>query len=341
MDLRFFAGHILAKTEIGKNFTLLPAKLNKFQMINESFTIEHLLSFKENSIKNLYTFDLTTNVFRLEHQDGEYLARASAVLNPLGVRFTAEFVEDHIAEFGISYVGCIRIHQLTENFDIKVPGELSYDPACIPGDKMWVNNYQITKIVVFVVILVKAALLGATKKFLKRLYTVIKPIISLYYHKEELFRWMYKQVKHACIYKRQPPSYATFLQKNEKRYSENIQNYLSTLEMLKKGEIQEILPPPEYFKGINEDSEIETGSKPRPSDIEEIKGSFSDNMEDNPLPSVREIYDGMISSKEKYERDLTVSFRHLQDLYASVKIPIKASGKVSTRKTFSSQCPVM
>ena len=188
MDLYFFAGKILEKNEIGKNLSILPAKLKKFLVVNETITIEKLLSFNETSVPNLYNFDTSTNIFRLEHIDGDFLARATAVLNPLGVRFMAEFIEENLTEFGISYVGIIRIKHFSEDFNIKIPGERSYDPACIAGDKMWVDFHQVNKIVVFVSILVKAALLGSTKKFLKRLYVVIKPIISRYYLKEELFR---------------------------------------------------------------------------------------------------------------------------------------------------------
>lgn len=339
MDLRYFAGQVLIKTEIGKNLSQLPAKLNKLNLVNESVTIGKLLAFNENSVENLYRFDPVHNTFKLEHTDGDYLARASAVLNPLGVRFRAEFVEENRTEFGISYVGIIRILHLTEHFDIKVPGELSYDPACIAGDKLWVEYHQVNKIVIFVVVLVKSALLGATKKFLKRLYVVIKPIIARYYQKEELFRWMYKQVKYACVYKKQPMSYAEHLKKAEMRHGGTVQSYLASLEQLKRGEIQEILPPPEFFRALTEVSYSEKSSQSKISEFLDGKiQSYTENDEYPGIPTIQEIKDSLTRINTKYEKELTAVLKKVQTLHKETSEKIEIS--VSFNLPFTSQCPI-
>ena len=120
----------------GKNLSLLVANINKREKVNSFTTIERLLTFADSFVKNLYNFDEKTNEFRFEHIDGDYMARAFGVLNPQGVRFQACFEENNITEFGISYVGLIKILHFTDTFNIKVPGELSYDPASIPSDKI-------------------------------------------------------------------------------------------------------------------------------------------------------------------------------------------------------------
>jgi hypothetical protein len=339
MDLRYFAGRLLLKTELGKNLSILPARLDKLYKVSESVTLSRLLSFSDNSIENLYTFDPENNIFRLEHQDGDYLARATAVVNPFGVRFKAEFVENNLTEFGISYVGFVRIRYQAENFDIRLPGELSFDPACIHGDKMWVDFHQVTKIVVFVAVLVKAALLGASKKFLKRIYTVSQPIIARYYQKEELFRWIYKQVKCACVYKKAPLSYAEHLQKTKKRCSEAVLNYLSNLDMLKKGEIQEILPPLEFFKGINEELDVAGVQKPRLSDTEDIKLLMTSDFEENTVPSIKEMLELLEKGKFVYETQLSYELNKIQDLVSSTNSR-KTIFKISADKSFTSQCPI-
>ena len=53
MDLKLLASHILSKTEIGKNLSFLPAKLNKLFQISESITIDKLLRFEESQIPNM------------------------------------------------------------------------------------------------------------------------------------------------------------------------------------------------------------------------------------------------------------------------------------------------
>ena len=341
MDLRYFAGQILINTEIGKNLSMLPARLNKLFLVHDSVTLEKLLSFKENSVPGLYAFNMLNNTFRLEHNDGEYLARASAVLNPLGVKFCAEFLEENLTEYGISYVGIIRIHHPSEYFDIKVPGELSYDPACVAGDKMWVDYHQVNKIVVFVALLVKAALLGATKKFLKRLYVVSKPIIARYYQKEELFRWMYKQVKNACIFKKKPISYGEHLQKVELRCTGNVQSYLASLEMLKKGEIQEMLPPPEFFKAITEESYVDNSYKSKVSDLFEQRLITSTENEDSlGIPTIQEMNESLFRVKIRYEKEVSNHLSKIQDLINTEGKQGKIKLMVTIQKPFKSQCPI-
>src|SRR5574343_100632 len=101
----------LEKPEIGKNLSILPARLNKNLEIIEGFTIDRLLKFKDNEIKNLYSFD--------------------PILNTIKV--------DHMTEFGISYIGVLRVQHMNGVFLVKIPGELSYDPASSPGDTLWVD----------------------------------------------------------------------------------------------------------------------------------------------------------------------------------------------------------
>jgi hypothetical protein len=336
MEGRFRHSQHTEKAEIGKNLSILPAHLNKNIEVLEGVTIDTLFKFKENQVKNLYCFDPQTNTFKLEHQDGDFLARATGVLNPLGVRFKVDYVDDHITEFGISYIGTIRVHHLNGIFLIKVPGELSYDPASPPGDSPWVNFYQVCKIVVVLAALVKAALFGATKKFLKRLFTVLKPIISRYYLKEELFRWIYKQVKFSCLYKKQPGAYAFYLQGIGKKYSESIQNYLANLEMLKKGDIQEMLPPPEFFKGISEEKSGDVSSKIRINETFSIKMFSSENGEEAIVPTVREITENLLKIKDKYENELDRLFLRIAEL-EKTKINL---APVSVEKKFSDSCPV-
>ena len=136
MDLKLLAVHLLSKTEIGKNLSILPARLNKLSLINNSMTIENLLKFEENHVANLYSYDPTSEIFKFEHKDHEYVAKANGKLNPEEVAFTAEYIEELITEYGISYVGAIRIKHSDKEIDIKIPGELSYDPASTIEDKM-------------------------------------------------------------------------------------------------------------------------------------------------------------------------------------------------------------
>ena len=120
----------------GKNLSILPAKLNKFIEVSESVTIEKLLNFQENYVKNFFLYDENSETFKFEHKDGEYIAKANARLSSKNVDFSAVFIEGLSVEYGISYVGVIRIVYDDEFFDIKVPGELSYDPGSKVDDKI-------------------------------------------------------------------------------------------------------------------------------------------------------------------------------------------------------------
>lgn len=338
MDTKSYSMIVTDRTDIGKNLSILPARLNKSIPVLYSTTIESILTFKLNNVENLYSFDTSTNVFKVEHQDGDFLARATAVLNPLGVRFRVEYVDNLFTEFGISYIGIIKVYHMNGVFSIKVPGELSYDPASPPGDTLWLDFYQASKIIIFLGVLIRSALLGAPKKFLKRIYTILKPIISRYYLKEDLFRWVYKQVKFSCLYKKQPISYALYLQTIKKRYNEHIQNYLSTLEMLKRGDIQEILPPAEYFKGINEEKSVESSSRLKLCDTYSIKMFSSDNGEEASMPTVKEITESLWKMKEKYESELSRIFESISEL--EKKKCVFPDFRVSVNKRFTDRCPV-
>lgn len=345
MDLKFLAGHLLAKTEIGKNLSVLPARLNKLLQVSDSVTIENLLNFQENTVTNLYSYDADSQIFKFEHKDNEYVAKANGSLDIQRVDFTVEYIEELITEYGISYVGAISIIYEDKTFSIKVPGELSYDPASKSGEKIWVDNYQVSKLVVFVCVLVKAALLGANSKFLRRLYIVMKPIIKKYYQKPELFKWMYSQVRYACMKKKNPPNYVKFLtQLNEQ--SENIKDFLINCDLLKEGQIQEILPPQEYFKGIEEQGfvgknkeKIDSSEdhKGRLSQIDDFPMCFSPDFDEDSMPSIKEILDDLYAVREKYEIGVANAFENLGKTEEGKKV---LSEMFTVEKSFKAQCPI-
>lgn len=347
MDLKYFAGHILAQTEIGKNLSCLPARMNKLFKVSGSVTIEKLLKFKENQVSNLYSYDPATEMFKFEHKDIDYLAKANAKLDKVKVDFKAQFVEELTTEYGISYVGSIVIEYEDENFYIKVPGELSYDPASQGNDKMWVDGEQINKLIIFTCILVKASLLGANSKFLRRLYTVMKPIIIKYYQKKALFHWMYTQVKNACMKKRAPPSYAEYLSTVDSD-SKNLQNYLKSYSQLKEGHIEEVLPPQEYFKAISEEPEFILKNKEK-KDFEEINPKeknddiipcFSPELDEDPTPSVQELVDDLRKMRIRYEKDMFAGLKMVQTL-ENLKNKNKNYETFTLDKSFQSQCPIV
>ena len=347
MDLKFLAGNLLSKTEIGKNLSILPARLNKFCEVSDAITIETLLSFQENSIPNLYTYDSDSSTFKFEHKDGEYIAKANGPLDPSSVGFTAAYLEELVTEYGISYVGSIIIEYEDKILKIKVPGELSYDPASRSDDKMWVDNHQVNKLVVFLCVLVKAALLGAKSKLLRRLYVVMKPIIAKYYKKEELFKWMYTQVKFTCIKKKSPPNYAKFLGELETEH-EQIKEYLSNCKLVKEGQIQEILPPQEYFTGIRDEPGAMGGNMERTASPDNYgKSKYSQNddfpmcaspeFDEDSVPSVKELLDDLHAVRNKYETEVYTAIGKIQELEFVKNKNIVA---FSVEKPFRSQCPI-
>ena len=352
MDLNFFAGNLLSKTEIGKNLSILPARLNKFHEFAPSITLETLLSFQENHIENLYTYSPESSIFQFEHKDGEYIAQAKASLDPSSVDFTAAYLDDLVTEYGISYVGSIIIEYEDRILKIKVPGELSYDPASRSDDKMWVDAHQINKLVVFLCVLVKAALLGANSRFLRKLYVVMKPIITKHYKKTELFNWIYTQVKFACIKKRSPPNYAKFLgemaiENENDTANEQIREYLSNCKLLKEGQIQEVLPPQEYFSEIRSElapvgenaermESPDNCRKSRYSQNDEMMCGSPDFDEDS-VPSVKEILDDLYAVRNKYEKEVYSGLQRIQKLDFVKK---KNSVKFTIEEPFRSQCPI-
>lgn len=328
------------QNEIGKNLSVLPAKLNKQLYVNDSVTIESLLSFKENYVANLYNYDPTSQLFKFEHRDGEYVAKANAKLEIETVDFTAEYIEGIFTEYGISYVGVIKIEYTDISFYISIPGELSYDPASEVDDKIWVDSQQVNKLVVFLCILVKAALLGANSKFLRRLYTVTKPIISKYYKKKELFKWIYTQVRNTCLKKKPSPTYAEFLGTRNLINSENVKSYLSSFNQLKDGHIQEILPPDHYFLGIKNQNDLINNAKDSINDKimnDEPPVCFSPDIDDESTPSIQEILEDLKKVRNKYETELLFSLKKTEKL----EIAKSSNREIFTaEKTFKSQCPI-
>jgi hypothetical protein len=303
---------------IGKNLSYLPARLDLESQALENCSLSDLLSFNLNSVENLFDFDPASNMFRFEHKYNDHAAKANTRVDPSQVLFSAVFVQEHITQFGISYVGVIRIDYPSGSFNVKLPGEMSYDPGYADGDKMWVDAMQAEKIVLFASVLVKAALLGAPAKFIRRLYTVMKPIISEYYAKTLLFKWMYNQVSSACVKQKQPQSYAAFLKDCELE-TENVKKYLHTVDLVLEGQIEEILPPVEYFQAINEEPEFRNKGKHNESGIlremnDDNIPCISPDLDEDVTPSVEEILEDLGKVKKKYESEMTVSMRKIGEL---------------------------
>ena len=239
-------------------------------------------------------------------------------------------------------MGSIRIIYTDLVFYIKLPGELSYDPASQSSDKLWVDGAQLNKLIVFVCILIKAALLGANSKFIRRLYTVMKPIIAKYYKKEELFKWMYIQVKFACMKKKQPPSYAEFL-RDRKSESQSIKDYLNNVNLLQEGHIQEILPPQEFFNAIAEEPEFKNSQKLNLYEDEgrddDLYRDFSPELEEDTVPSVEEMLEDLKKVKERYEKGMTAEFEKMQKLENARRE--KRISVFLLDKGFGEQCPII
>ena len=150
---------------------------------------------------------------------------------------------------------------------------------------------------------------------------------------------MYKQVKFACIYKKQPKSYAEHLFTSKKYLTGTVQNYLANLENLKKGEIEEILPPHEYFCGVSKKTDknneiVKNEENVKNSEKNSKKISESDENEEI-FPSVNEIYENLTRIKDKYERNLSIVFKNIE------KLDEKNSQLLITiEKPFTFQCPV-
>ena len=152
---------------------------------------------------------------------------------------------------------------------------------------------------------------------------------------------MYKQVKYSCIYKKSPPSYAEHLQKIENRYTGNVQNYLATLELLQKGEIQEILPPPDFIRAVTDDSYTEKNLKPKSPENHGPKiGSNSENDDGDGIPTVLEINDMLLTVRNKYEREVSYSLKRIQDLLNNNAKNRKLQIMITLENSFTNQCPI-
>jgi len=128
------------------------------------------------------------------------------------------------------------------------------------------------------------------------------------------------------------------LQNIEKRYSGTVQNYLAMLEMLKRGDIQEILPPPEYFKGINEEKSSEHSSKVKLGDTFSMKMLSSEVGDESSMPTVKEIAGDLWKMKEKYESELSRVFESISIIER--KKQIFPDFRVSVNNKFTDRCPI-
>lgn len=93
------------------------------------------MKFSSTEVANL--FSLEESVFYLAMMEGEVVAtlEASVAERP---NVAVEFVNEKFNEFGINYLGRIKVLHKDEkperSFSIKIPGELTYDPAGITGN---------------------------------------------------------------------------------------------------------------------------------------------------------------------------------------------------------------
>lgn len=266
MDLQEFAGRVLAKTQIGQSINAIKAKFPEVSWQNEEskdvVSLRELLSLSLDSVDNLYEYLPQKKLFRLNYTDGDFIARASTKVEG-SASFKASFIQQDFVEQAINYMGVIRVQHQEACFDIKMPGELSFDPA---GDEQgcWVDTHQFTRLVGFVVVLVKAACLGAEVSFLKKVYTVTKPIVQFYYKKVVLFHWMYKQVKTTCFKKQDPPDYGEVLAKESVlcmlTNRQNAQSYLENYNEVKSGR-GEFKPPVLFYNAIKNHPTLEDQTK--------------------------------------------------------------------------------
>jgi hypothetical protein len=270
--------------------------------VSDSQTLNDLLTFSLAKVKNLYSLDLSSQVFKFEHKDGEYVAKANGKLSSDSALFEASYVDSFKTDFGITYVGYILIEYFDSSFNILIPAEKSYDPAG-PAHEAWVESRQINKLIIFVCVMITAARFGAESRFVRRLFKVMKPIIEKYYKKQFLFKWMYSQVRLACFKQKEPQSYTEFIGNSD---IENATGYKNDVKLVQSGTIERVSFPEEYSTVIREVREAEGGENDVVEGVVEgavdfVPQCFSPELEDDVVPNVQEIRADLVKVKEKYE----------------------------------------
>ena len=154
---------------------------------------------------------------------------------------------------------------------------------------------------------------------------------------------MYSQVKYACIKQKNGPTYAEFLNQSEVK-SKNVSDYLSSVNLLHEGQIQEVLPPQDYFTALNEESaffdskeRLNSTKELRDINNEELPICFSPDFEEDPTPTVQELIDDLRKVKDKYERQVYLGLAKVSELGGSKK---KNFQEFTIDNSFGSQCPI-
>lgn len=308
--------------------------LDRTWQFSDSVSLGDLLDFSVTAVKNLFSFDQNTRVFKFEHKDGEYIAKANSKLTSHSPLFEALYSDSFSTDFGISYVGTIQITSEQSSVSILIPADKSYDPAG-KADKIWVESRQINKLIVFVCVLITAARFGASSKFIRRLYKVMRPIFEKYYEKKFLFRWMYLQVKLACLKFEQPPSYTEYINLQGKP---DTKEYCESVEMVKSGKIERVSIPEEYSIIMKESLGDELENEEEVEGVIDLQAQcFSPDIEEDEVPNVQEIQKDLVKVKERYESELKDWIKKTGDLTGHKKLNID---NFSIEKAFKPQCPV-
>lgn len=302
-----------------------------------STTLGDLLTFSLPSVNNLYKIDENNSIFKFEHKDGEYLAMANLKIELSPPIFEATYSDSHSTEYGITYVGIIQISFGTNSYTILVPADKSYDPAG-KADKVWVESRQINKLLVFVCVLITAARYGARSKFIRRLFKVMSPIIEKYYEKKFLFRWMYEQVKLACLKKKQPMSYTDFINSHVKA---DTRQYCEDVELVRSGKIERVSIPEEYSvvlrSSLRNAQEAENDEGEIAGTVDIMPQCFSPDIDEDEVPNIQEIQKDLSKVKERYESELKTWLKKIGELKGCKKA---APNIFAIEKTFEIQCPV-
>ena len=157
---------------------------------------------------------------------------------------------------------------------------------------------------------------------------------------------MYVQVKATCMKKKHPPTYAEFLfTRNHK--TETVNQYLSNINLLNEGQIEEVLPPADYFKAVSEEFENlgikeklntfeESGIKEKLSQNEEFLICFSPDLDEDSIPTIQEIFNDLKQLKEKYENEMVLAMTKI----CSLNDDYKKKQKFTADEKFEPQCPI-
>lgn len=313
-----------------------PTSLDTSIQISESQTLSDLLSFSLFKVKNLYSLDLSSQLFKFEHKDGEYVAKANSKLSSSSGLFKASYLDSFKVDYGISYVGYILIEFLDNSFKILIPADKCFDPAS-SSDEVWVETRQIHKLIVFVCVMITAARFGAESKFIRRLFKVMNPIVEKYYKKKFLFKWMYEQVRLACLRQRQPSSYTEFIGESG---IESAAKYNEDVKLVQKGSIDRVSLPEEYSSVIRrETQEVEANGFEAGDGVVDVivPQCFSPDLEEDIVPNVLEIKNDLVKVREKYEQAITEWMKKISNLESSKK---SFSEEFKIELKFEQQCPV-